>query len=229
MCFVGNQSDKALLSLVAIPLLIYWTIGCGYLLTGYLSKKSFKNLQVPADINSLGAFLFIYNIINALLLLSMFYQFGNRESWLHVSDNSSQSQQPKAPLWLYILHPFLELLLGVLASSWACIPKIKTSWCQSEPVKQISTFKQPQSHVKYPQSHPYHAASYQTICPPNSCVSSSMISMSTLTKHTGGSRKYLPYSSQSCYTSQHGRRTRSSYRMTPVHHTGSIIGSETVL
>lgn len=27
MCFVGNQSDKALLSLVAIPLLIYWTIG----------------------------------------------------------------------------------------------------------------------------------------------------------------------------------------------------------
>jgi hypothetical protein len=57
-----------------------------------------------------------------------------------------------------------------------------------------------------------------------------MISMSTLTKNMGGSRKYLPYAtSQSCYHSQHGRRTRSSYRMTPVHQSGSIIGSETVL
>lgn len=196
-----------------------------------MSKKSLNNVQVPAHINSLGAFLLIYNIINALLLLSMFYQFGNRESWLHVSDNASQSQQAKVPpLWLYFLNPFLELLLGVLASSWACIPKLKTSWCQSEPVKQITAYKQPPAHIKYPQAHPYHAASYQTICPPNSCVSSSMISMSTLTKNTTGSRKYLPYAaSQSFYHSQHGRRTRSSYRMTPIHHTSSIIGSETVL
>lgn len=186
---------------------------------------------MPAHINSLGAFLLIYNIINALLLLSMFYQFGNRESWLHVSDNVSLSQQAKAPLWLFILHPFLELLLGVLASSWACIPKLKTGCCQSEPVKQIPAYKQPSNHMKYPQTHPYHAASYQTICPPNSCVSSSMISMSTLTKNTSGSRKYLPYAtSQSCYHSQQGRRTRSSsYRMSSVHQSGLIIGSETVL
>lgn len=26
-CYVGNQSDKALLSLIAIPMLIFWTIG----------------------------------------------------------------------------------------------------------------------------------------------------------------------------------------------------------
>lgn len=158
----------------------------------------------------------------------MFYQFGSRETWLQLAD--TQSQQAKAPLWLYILHPFLELLLGVLASSWACIPKLRTGCCQSEPVKQIPAYKQPQQHIKYPQANPYLAASYQTICPPNSCVSSSMISMSTLTKNTTRSGKYLPYAaSQSCYHSQHGRRTRSTYRMTSVHQSGSIIGSETVL
>lgn len=99
--------------------------GCGYLLTGYLSKKSFK-VQANAYINSLGAFLLIYNCLNALLLLSMFYQFGNRENWLHAADSTVNQTQAKAPLWLYILHPFLELLLGVLSSIWACIPKMRT-------------------------------------------------------------------------------------------------------
>lgn len=185
------------------------------MLTGYLSKKSFK-VQANAHINSLGAFLLIYNCLNALLLLSMFYQFGNRENWIHASDNNINQFQAKAPLWLYILHPFLELLLGVLSSIWACIPKMRSICRKEPPVKPIPVYKPP-SHIKY-QQNPYHAASYQTICPPNSCVSS-MISMSTLTKNTGNSRKYA---SQYCHS--HGRRSRSSYRMT-----SSMIGTETVL
>lgn len=196
-------------------------LGCGYLLTGYLSKKSFK-VPTSVHINSMGAFLLIYNCLNSLLLLSMFYQFGNRESWLHASDSVSQFQQAKAPLWLYIFHPFVEILCGVVAATWACIPKLKIGICRKEPIKQVSHHKPP-SQIKYQQS-PYHAASYQTICPPNSCVSS-MISMSTITKNTG-SRKYPHYSS-SQYCHSHGRRSRSSYRMTgmPV----STIGTETVL
>jgi hypothetical protein len=118
MCYVGNQSDKALLLLVAIPSLSFWMISCGYLLTGYLRKKSLKNLKIPAHINGLGTFLMIYNVPSALLLLSMFYQFGNRENWLILLDSTYQGSQT-APLWLYISHSFLELLLGVLASSWA--------------------------------------------------------------------------------------------------------------
>lgn len=177
-------------------------------------------MQTTSHINSLGAFLLIYNCLNALLLLSMFYQFGNRENWLHATDPTVSQTQAKAPLWLYILHPFLELLLGVLSSIWACIPKMRTI-CRKEPVKPIPVYKPP-THIKY-QQNPYHGASYQTICPPNSCVSS-MISMSTLTKNTLNSRKYPQYSaSQYCHSS-HGRRSRSSYRMPP-----GMIGTETVL
>jgi frizzled 4 len=58
-CYVGigNQSDKALLLLVAIPSLLYWMISCGYLLTGYLRKKSLKNVKIPAHVSGLGTFL----------------------------------------------------------------------------------------------------------------------------------------------------------------------------
>jgi hypothetical protein len=79
--------------------------------------------------------------------------------------------------------------------------------------------------IKY-QQNPYNSASYQTICPPNSIVSTSMTSsigkMQMQKQHL---RKYS-YSQQ--IPSLHGsRRTRSSYRMTSLH--GSVTGNETVL
>lgn len=195
-------------------------ISCGYILTGYLRKKSLKNVNIPAHINGLGTFLTIYNVPSGLLLLSMFYQFGNRENWLILLDGTATQ---KAPLWLYIAHPFLELLTGVLASAWAIGPRI-TSFCRKGNVKQPISCKTPPT-IKY-QQNPYNSASYQTICPPNSIVSTSMVSVGTIGRIHKPHRKY---SYTQPLPSLHGsRRTRSSYRMTSMH-SASITGNETVL
>lgn len=189
-------------------------ISCGYVLTGYLRKKSLANIKIPAD--GLGAFLLFYNGISGLLLLSMFYQYGSRENWLILLDTSLQTSQ-KAPLWLYALQPFLELLTGVLASSWAIGPRI-TSLCKGS-VKQPPNSKPP-TPIKY-QQNPYNSASYQTICPPNSIVSTSMASIGTtgrIPKHH--IRKHAP--------SLHSSRRPRSYRMTSMH-SASLTGNETVL
>lgn len=220
-CYVGNQSDKGLLLLVAIPSLCYWMISCGYLLTGYLRKKSLKNVKIPANIDGLGTFLMIYNVPSGLLLLSMFYQYGNRENWLILLDTAAPGTQ-KAPLWLYITQPFLELLTGVLASSWAIGPRI-TSLCKGNTKQPVPT--KPAPAIKY-QQNPYNSASYQTICPPNSIVSTSMASIGTAGKmHKHHIRKH----SYTQPASLHGsRRARSAYRMTSLH-SASLTGNETVL
>lgn len=169
---------------------------------------------MPAD--GLGTFLTIYNFPSGLLLLSIFYQYGSRENWLILLDTSLQTTQ-KAPLWLYALQPFLELLMGVLASSWAIGPRI-TSLCKGS-VKQPVNSKPP-TPIKY-QQNPYNSASYQTICPPNSIVSTSMASIGTtgrIPKHH--IRKHAP--------SLHSSRRPRSYRMTSMH-SASLTGNETVL
>lgn len=148
----------------------------------------------------------------------MFYQFGNRENWI-LLDSSMQANQ-KAPLWLYIFHPFVELLIGVLASAWAIGPRI-IYLCKG---KQQVIAKVPPTPIKY-QQNPYNSASYQTICPPNSIVSTSMASIGTVSKmHKPHARKY-GYNQPSLHGS---RRTRSSYRMTSLH-SASLTGNETVL
>lgn len=205
--------------MVAIPSLCYWMISCGYLLTGYLRKKSLKNVKIPANIDGLGTFLMIYNVPSGLLLLSMFYQYGSRENWLIILDTSLQGSQ-KAPLWLYILQPFLELLTGVLASAWAIGPRV-TSLCKGSVKQPVNT--KPLPAIKY-QQNPYNSASYQTICPPNSIVSTSMASLGTV----GRSQKH--YLRKHSYTqpSLHGSRRARSYRMTSLH-SASLTGNETVL
>lgn len=213
-CYVGNQSDKALLLLVASPNLLYWMISCGYLLTGYLRKKSLKNVKIPPWHSGLGTFLMIYNVPSAILLLSMFYQFGNRENWTILMDNGSQ----KAPLWLYIFHPFCEIFTGVLASAWAIGPRI--IYLFKGNVKQPIASKPP-TPIKY-QQNSYNSASYQTICPPNSIamssmVSSSMVSFGTVNKMQ--KRKYS-YTQPSLHSSR--RMRTSSYRT-------HSVGNETVL
>lgn len=218
---MGNQSDKGLLLLVAIPSLCYWMLSCGYLLTGYLRKKSLKSVTIPANINGLGTFLMIYNVPSGLLLLSIFYQYGNRENWLILMDPQVQGSQ-KAPLWLYIAQPFLELLTGVLASAWAIGPRI-TSMCKGR-IKQENNRK-PVPTIKY-QQNPYNSASYQTICPPNSIVSTSMVSIGTVGKiHKPQMRKHS-YNQPAAYL--HSSRRARSYRMTSLH-SPSLTGNETVL
>lgn len=199
-------------------------ISCGYLLTGYLRKQSLKNVKIPAHINGLGTFLCLYNVPVALLLLSMFYQFGNRENWLVLLDNSSQAAQ-KAPLWLFIMHPFLELLTGVLASSWAIGPRI-TGFCRKGNVKQPASVKTAPP-IKY-QQNPYNSASYQTICPPNSIVSTSMVSIGTVGKMQKQRVRKYSYNSQPLPSLHGSRRVRTSYRMTSLRSV-SLAGNETVL
>lgn len=218
-CYVGNQSDKGLLLLVAIPSLCYWMISCGYLLTGYLRKKSLKSITIPVDINGLGTFLMIYNVPSGLLLLSIFYLYGNRENWLIQMDPLVQGSQ-KAPLWLYIAQPFLELLTGVLASAWAIGPRI-TSICKGS-TKQENNRK-PVPTIKYQQT-PYNSASYQTICPPNSIVSTSMVSIGTVGKTRKPKMRKHSYTQPSLYSNRRAR----SYRMTSLH-SASLTGNETVL
>lgn len=161
----------------------------------------------------------IYNVPSGLLLLSMFYQYGSRENWLILLDTSLQTSQ-KAPLWLYALQPFLEILTGVLASSWAIGPRI-TSLCRGS-VKQPVTSKPP-TPIKY-QQNPYNSASYQTICPPNSIVSTSMASIGT----TGRIPKHHMRKHAKTCTSLHSSRRPRSYRMTSMH-SASLTGNETVL
>lgn len=163
-------------------------------------------------------FRLIYNVPSALLLLSMFYQFGNRENWI-LHDTSIQGSQ-KAPLWLYIFHPFVELLVGVLASAWAIGPRI-IYLCKG---KQQVIAKVPPTPIKY-QQNPYNSASYQTICPPNSIVSTSMASIGTVGKMQKPHPRKYAYTQPSLHNS---RRARSSYRMTSLH-SASLTGNETVL
>lgn len=206
--------------MVAIPSLFFWMLSCGYLLTGYVRKKSLKNL--PANVNGLGTFLMIYNVPSGFLLLSMFYQYGNRENWLIMMDPQVTGTQ-KAPLWLYITQPFLELLTGVLASAWAIGPRI-TSVCKKN-VKQQNSNK-PVPMIKY-QQNPYNSASYQTICPPNSIVSTSMVSIGT-----NLSKMHKPQIRKHSYAqpvpSLHSSRRTRSYRMSSLH-SASLTGNETVL
>lgn len=217
-----GSSIITLFMIFIIFFIYYFQKGCGYLLSGYLTLKSLPNVQFPAHLNGLGAFLFLYNILTSVVLLSIFYIFGNRESWINLIDNANHNQQSKAFLWLYISHPFLELLTGVLTSAWAIGPKLRMGSCQTAKIKQ-PMYKPPTS-VQY-QHNQYHSASYQTICPPNSVVSnSSMVSMNILSK-SSFVRKYPQYALN---THSHGRRSRTSYR-TPSIHTANLTANETVL
>ena len=127
-------------------------------------------------------------------------------------------------MWLFITQAFLELLVGVLASAWAIGPRI-AGLCKSNQ-KAAVVYKQPPA-TKYHQS-PYHAASYQTICPPNSMVSSaiSIGNMGTIGRmQRQQMRKYPPSHTHS--HSQYSRKPRT-YR-TASHATMSLNnGHETV-
>lgn len=195
-------------------------ISGGYLLTGYLRKKSLKNVKIPANIDGLGTFLMIYNVPSGILLLSMFYQYGSRENWLIL--DPAQSGAQKAPLWLYILQPFLELLTGVLASSWAIGPRI-TSLCKGSVKQQMNA--KPLPAIKY-QQNPYNSASYQTICPPNSIVSTSMVSIGTVGRNPKKNIRKHSYTQP--VANLHGSRRARSYRMASGH-SASLTGNETVL
>lgn len=184
--------------------------------------------SLPAHINAMGTFLFIYCIPSGLLLATMFYQFGSRESWLNIPDPSPEPvSASKAPVWLFITQAFLELLVGVLASAWAIGPRI-AGLCKTNQ-KPVVVYKQPPA-TKFHQS-PYHAASYQTICPPNSMVSSNNnFSIGTMGTIGRMQRQHIRSKYPPSHTHSHSQYSRKprAYR-TASHATMSLNnGHETV-
>lgn len=170
---MGNQSDKALKFLVAMPLFVYWLFGSVNLFSGYLIQR-FKNNKHPVinkqrtTLQGMSSFLFAYCIPSAVLLISIFFELVNRDTWLNVPQNIHELHSPiKAPMWPFITKAFMELLLGVLTSAWALGPRISGLW-------KSKSFHHKQPKQKYISSSGYSSASYQTVCPQNTLTLSTI-------------------------------------------------------
>lgn len=172
----------------------------------------------PDIVNGMGAFLFIYCVPSALMMIAVFYEFANRDIWLNDPQPSREPTSAiKAPMWPFMLRAFMELLVGVLASGWTVGPRMSTIWksrfgapARRGPPLAKKTKPPPIQPVMYPQSA-YSTASYQTVmCPQNS-----MVSVAMLPKH---SQKYPP---------AHVYRKSRSYKASS--QSISLTGNETML
>lgn len=147
---MGNQSDKALRLLVAMPLFCFWIFGSVNLFVGYLlrpqqcgSQQSVAAMKkgqrmttsyLPESMDGMGTFLFSYCVPSALLMISVFYEFANRDLWLNVPQPSAEPVSAvKAPMSPFMLRAFMELLLGVIASAWALGPRAINFWKSKSP------------------------------------------------------------------------------------------------
>ncbi|KFB43064.1 AGAP008871-PA-like protein [Anopheles sinensis] len=166
-CFIGNQSDKALLTFVIVPLLTSWVIGSGYLFTAYLRKRSAAPPLVhnlPVHIHGMGKFLFIYAVPSAALLMLMFY------------DGSGGRGGPS------------KLPLG--GGSVGGCGGIGGGGVGGGSVYKQSMGPKLGGFGGGPTST-YSTASYQTVCPQNSLVS---VSIGKLPPSRHGTRKYPSHS-----------------------------------
>lgn len=168
-CFVGNQSDKALRLLVAMPLFCFWIFGSVNLFVGYLlrpqqcgsqpvamKKGQRSNYLTEESMDGMGTFLFSYCVPSALLMISVFYEFANRDLWLNVPQPSSEPVSAvKAPMSPFMMRAFMELLLGVIASAWALGPRAINFWKSKSPpgnknVAQMQMMKPMQTYSNVP-------------------------------------------------------------------------------
>lgn len=169
-------------------------------------------------VNGMGAFLFIYCVPSALMMIAVFYEFANRDIWLNDPQPSREPTSAiRAPMWPFMLRAFMELLVGVLASGWTVGPRMSTIWksrfgatARRGPPLAKKTKSPPIQPVMYPQSA-YSTASYQTVmCPQNS-----MVSVAMMPKH---GQKYPP---AHVYRKTRGYKTSSQ--------SVSLTGNETML
>lgn len=167
---MGNQSDRALRLLVAMPLFCFWIFGSVNLFVGYLLrpqqcgsqqvvaaiKKGQRTSYLPDSMDGMGTFLFSYCIPSALLMISVFYEFANRDLWLNVPQPSSEPVSAvKAPMSPFMTRAFMELLLGVIASAWALGPRAINFWKSKAPpgnktVAQMQMLKPMQTYSNVP-------------------------------------------------------------------------------
>lgn len=173
------------------------------------NQQSNTPFLTSVNINGIGAFLFIYCVPSALLMIAVFYEFANRDIWLNDPQPSLEPMSgTKAPMWPFMLRAFMELLVGVLASGWTLGPRISTIWKSRFGVSSPAVKCKP-APVKYPQPS-YSTTSYQTVCPQNS-----MVSIAKIPKH---GRKYPP---------SHVYRKSRAYKTSS--QSISLTGNETVL
>lgn len=100
------------------------------------TKKSqaVRRKFLPDNMDGMGTFLFSYCVPSALLMISVFYEFANRDLWLNVPQPSSEPVSAvKAPMWPFMTRFFMELLLGVIASAWALGPRAINFWKRKTP------------------------------------------------------------------------------------------------
>lgn len=139
-----------------MPLFCYWIFGSVNLFAGYLVQRRDRHhhshhphpalastttatsvAASPASnstttIGGMGVFLFIYSIPCAALMVAVFYEFANRDIWLNepppAAAGGVRAAAVKAAMWPFLLRAFMELLVGVLASSWVLGPRVSTVW-----------------------------------------------------------------------------------------------------
>ena len=155
-----------------MPLFCFWIFGSVNLFVGYLlrpqqcgsqqvaasMKKGHRTSYLPESIDGLGTFLFSYCVPSALLMISVFYEFANRDLWLNVPQPSSEPVSAvKAPMSPFMVRAFMELLLGVIASAWALGPRAINFWKSKTPpgnknVAQMQMMKPMQTYSNVPGS-----------------------------------------------------------------------------
>lgn len=150
-CFVGNQSDKGLQIFVATPLFCYWIFGSMNLVSGFLVYR--RNNDILRSTNSMslklmlqskfsisGMFLTVYCVPYVLLLVAVIYEFANIDVWLNESPHFDTPQLP------FLTKVFMELLLGIICSSWILGPKIASIYkrqLSTSPIKSQSNITPP--------------------------------------------------------------------------------------
>lgn len=176
------------------------------------------NSQSIVTVQGIGAFLFIYCVPSAILLISVFYEFANRDEWLNMPVPSFKpTEVVKAPLWAPLLRAFMELILGLISSAWVLGPRLHNLYkSKMDPkIKQVQ--------VKYPATT-CSTASYQSVRQPPSTI----ISMDKIPKYHSSYRCPNPSIHSSMRNkSHHHSRPSGGYKISS--QTLNQYGHETIL
>lgn len=167
-CYVGNQNNITLLTLVLIPQAIYLFSGIFLLILGsiYIIKKPQLLSAAPltgvtprkhSDI--LGALSTLYIIPTACVFASYCYEYNNRDEWMYTNE--------KPALWAFLLRYLMSFFVGVSMIFYIWSTKTWTAWKsvfkRFEPRKPLPIKCQTLSVVRYaPSTHSHVTAPIST-------------------------------------------------------------------
>nr|CAB3247788.1 Cifrz Frz5/8 frizzled receptor [Phallusia mammillata] len=145
ICYVGNQDSRSLRGFVAIPLLVYLSLGGLFLFLGFLNmfrirktirKDGKETITLEKLMGRIGLFSLLYMIPSAALVACYFYELHNAERWAQAhncgSNNGSKCPYPapEPEFAVFIVKYSMMLLIGVTNGVWICSGKTFTSWRQ---------------------------------------------------------------------------------------------------